>query len=308
VHTKIALILRTLSIMAQTALNKANELRKLINGTGIHIGPGVYDCLGAKIAEKLGFKLVFTSGFGISGSTLGRPDYGFLTATEMLYTVGRIVRSISIPLIADADTGYGNPLNVMRTVSDFVHIGVAGIILEDQQWPKKCGHLDGKRLIGKSEHVEKIRAAIEARGDSGLVIIARTDALAPMGLNHAIERGRAYFEAGADVIFIEAPQTIDQLKDISAAFPDVPLFANMVEGGKTPFLSAPTLEGLGFKLVAYPLSGLFAATAAMTRCLTHLRDHGTTEGVAVDMLDFKRYEELIDLEEFKKIEMRYVDK
>jgi len=261
--------------MPKSNLNKAKSLRELIKRPGIHVGPGVYDCLGAKIVEKLGFELVFTSGFGISGSTLGRPDYGYLTATEMLYTVGRIAQSVTIPLIADIDTGYGNPLNVMRTVSDIVPLGVAGIILEDQQWPKKCGHFDGKRLISKTEHMEKIRAAVEARGDSNLVIIGRTDALAPLGLDDAIERGMAYFEAGADVIFIEAPQSVEELQTIAESLPEAPLFANMVEGGKTPFLPAPELEKLGFKLVAYPLSGLFAAIAATTECLTHLKRHGT---------------------------------
>jgi len=226
----------------------------------------------------------------------------------MLYTVGRIAQSVTIPLIADIDTGYGNPLNVMRTVSDIVPLGVAGIILEDQQWPKKCGHFDGKRLISKTEHMEKIRAAVEARGDSNLVIIGRTDALAPLGLDDAIERGMAYFEAGADVIFIEAPQSVEELQTIAESLPEAPLFANMVEGGKTPFLPAPELEKLGFKLVAYPLSGLFAAIAATTECLTHLKRHGTTAGTSVDMLDFQQYESLIDLEHFKKIEMKYVAK
>ena len=150
--------------MGSESMDNPKRLREIIASPGIHVGPGVYDCLGAKIVEKFGFELVFTSGFGISGSTLGRPDYGYLTATEMLYTVGRIAKSVSIPLIADADTGYGNPLNVMRTVSDIVPLGVAGIILEDQQWPKKCGHFEGKRLIAKAEHVEKIHAAVEARG------------------------------------------------------------------------------------------------------------------------------------------------
>ncbi len=294
--------------MIQVSSNKTKILRELISSPGIHIGPGAYDCLGAKIVEKLGFELVFTSGFGISGSTLGLPDYGYLTASEMLYTVGRIARSVSIPLIADIDTGYGNPLNVMRTASDIVPLGVAGIILEDQQWPKKCGHYDGKRLISKAEHVEKIHAAVEARGDSGLVIIGRTDALAPLGLDEAIERGNAYYEAGADVIFVEAPQSIKELKAIAESLHDVPLFANMVEGGKTPFLPAPELEKMGYKLVAYPLSGLFAATAAITKCLAHLKEHGTSAGAPLDMLDFNKYEELIDLAHFKKIEMKYVAK
>ncbi len=292
--------------MVQDNLGMPGVLRGLINSPGIHIGPGVYDCLGAKIVENLGFDLVFTSGFGISGSTLGRPDYGYLTATEMLYTVGRIAQSVKIPLIADADTGYGNPLNVLRTVSDIVPLGVAGIILEDQQWPKKCGHFDGKRLISKLEHVEKIHAAVEARKDSGLVIIGRTDALAPLGIDNAIERGRAFFEAGADVIFIEAPQSLEDLKIIVESLPDIPLFANMVEGGKTPFLSAPELGKMGYKLVAYPLSGLFAVTAAMTSCLSHLKEHGTSAGAPVEMLDFQKYEELIDLEYFKKLELKYM--
>ena len=294
--------------MIQVSSDKPKALRDIIKSPGIHVGPGVYDCLGAKIVERLGFELVFTSGFGISGSTLGRPDYGYLTATEMLYSVGRIAQSVKIPLIADADTGYGNPLNVMRTVSDIVPLGVAGIILEDQQWPKKCGHFDGKRLISKADHVEKIRAAVEARGESGLVIIGRTDALAPLGLDAAIERGLAYFEAGADVIFIEAPQSIEDLHTIVESLPDIPLFANMVEGGKTPFLAVPELEKLGFKLVAYPLSGLFAAIAAMTSCLTHLKEHGTTTRAPVVMLDFQQYEELINLDYFKRLEMKYAAK
>jgi methylisocitrate lyase len=295
-------------LMGSESMDKPKMLREIIASPGIHVGPGVYDCLGAKIVENLAFELVFTSGFGISGSTLGRPDYGYLTATEMLYTVGRIAKSVSIPLIADADTGYGNPLNVMRTVSDIVPLGVAGIILEDQQWPKKCGHFDGKRLIAKAEHVEKIHAAVEARGDSGLVIIGRTDALALFGLDEAIDRGRAYFEAGADVIFIEAPQSVEDLKAIVESFSDVPLFANMVEGGKTPFLSAPELAQMGYKLVAYPLSGLFSAVAAMTTCLSHLKEHGTSAGAPVEMLDFQKYEKLIDLEHYKGIEMKYVAK
>ena len=294
--------------MGMEDANKPNALRAIIESPGIHVGPGVYDCLGAKIVENLGFELVFTSGFGISGSTLGRPDYGYLTATEMLYTAGRIAKSVSIPLIADADTGYGNPLNVMRTVSDMAPLGVAGIILEDQQWPKKCGHFDGKRLISKSEHVEKIRAAIEARGDSGLVVIGRTDALALLGLDEAIDRGRAYFEAGADVIFIEAPSSVEELKAVVESFPDVPLFANMVEGGKTPFLSANKLAKMGYKLVAYPLSGLFSAVAAMMACMSHLKEYGTSIGSPVDMLDFQEYKKLIDIEYYKGLEMKYAAK
>ncbi len=172
-------------------MTKVYKLLEILKQPGILVLPGVYDCIGAKLTEQLGFSVVFTSGFGISGSTLGRPDYGFLTATEMIWSVGRIAQAVNIPLVADIDTGYGNPLNVIRTVTDVVTMGVAGIILEDQEWPKRCGHFEGKRVIPTEEHVEKIRAAVDSRGDSGLVIIGRTDARAPLGLSEAIRRGRA---------------------------------------------------------------------------------------------------------------------
>jgi methylisocitrate lyase len=285
-------------------MSSGNKLREILERPGIRVLPGVYDCLGAKLAEQLGFEVVFTSGFGISASTLGRPDYGFLTATEMLYSVGRIAESVSVPLVADLDTGYGNPLNVIRTVTDAVKLGVAGVILEDQEWPKRCGHYEGKRVIPIAEHVEKIRAAVQARGDSGLVIIARTDARAPLGLDEAIARGRAYYEAGADIVFIEAPQSVEEMKALASAFPGVPLFANMVEGGKTPSLSGSQLEQLGFKIVVYPLSGLFAATFAMTACLRHLKEEGTTAGFE-DLVNFKQFEQIIDVPKYRQIEQQF---
>jgi methylisocitrate lyase len=280
------------------------KLREILRQPGILVLPGVYDCIGAKLTEQLGFEVVFTSGFGISGSTLGRPDYGFLTATEMLWSVGRIAQSVSIPLVADVDTGYGNPLNVIRTVTDVVSMGVAGIILEDQEWPKKCGHFEGKRVISMEEHVEKIRAAVHARGDSGLIIIARTDARAPLGLGEAIRRGQAYFEAGADVVFVEAPQSADELKEIARAFPNVPLFANMIEGGKTPSLSARELEEFGFKIVVFPLSGLFSATKAMEACFRYLKEHGTTAGFE-ETLSFKEFEKLIEVPRYRELEEKF---
>lgn len=282
-------------------MSQTHKLRQLLQQPGILVLPGVYDCLSAKLAEQIGFELVFTSGFGISGSTLGKPDYGLLTATEMLSSVGRIAESISIPLVADIDTGYGNPLNVIRTVTDAIRLGVAGIILEDQEWPKKCGHFAGKRVISAEEHIQKIRAAIHARGDSGLVIIARTDARATLGLEEAIRRGQAYFAAGADVVFIEAPQSVTDLRAIASGLPNVPLFANMIEGGRTPLLSKKELEELGFKIVVYPLSGLFAATKAMMTCLAHLRENGTTAGFN-DLVSFQEFEQIINVPGYRKLE------
>ncbi len=285
-------------------MSPGQKLRQILEQPGILVLPGVYDCIGAKIVEQIGFSAVFTSGFGISGSTLGRPDYGFLTATEMLYTVRRITESVNIPLVADIDTGYGNPLNVIRTVTDIVNMGVAGIILEDQEWPKKCGHFEGKRVIPMTEHVEKIKAAVHARDDSGLVIIARTDARAPLGLDEAIKRGRACAEAGADVVFIEAPQSVEDLQAIATAFEDVYLFANMIEGGKTPVLSRDELAEIGFKIVVYPLSGLFSATKAMINCYRQLFEHGTTTGLT-DIVSFQDFEDIIEVPKYRELEQKF---
>ena len=280
------------------------KLRAVLSGEGVLVLPGVHDCISARLAEAAGFEAAFTSGFGISASTLGRPDFGFLTATEMLASVSRIVSSVKIPVVADIDTGYGNPLNVIRTVEDVVLAGAAGIILEDQEWPKKCGHFEGKRVISAEEHAEKIRAAVEARGSSELVIIGRTDARAVNGIEDAIRRGRIYYESGADVVFIEAPQSVEELREIAAAFPDAPLFANMVEGGRTPLLSAAELGELGFKIVVFPLSGLFSATKAMERCLTYLRKNGSTYGYS-DMLTFKEFEAVVDVPGYRALEKKF---
>lgn len=282
-------------------MRAAKDLRRLLEEPGIIVLPGVYDCIGARLIERLGFEVVFTSGFGISGSALGRPDFGLMTATEMLYSVGRIAQSVSIPLVADIDTGYGNPLNVIRTIEDVVRLGIAGVILEDQEWPKKCGHFEGKRVIAMEDHVQKIRAAVHARGDSGLVIIARTDARAPLGFDEAIKRGKAYYEAGADVVFIEAPESGDELKAITDAFPGVPLFANMIEGGRTPLLSAGELEAMGFKIVVFPLAGLFCATQAMASCFRYLKEHGTTVGFPCEF-GLKEFEEIIGVPEQRHLE------
>ncbi len=287
-------------------MNKCNLLRKRLAEPGIILSPGVYDCLSAKIAERTGFQVLFASGFGISGSVLGYPDYGLLTATEMLDAAGNISKSVDIPLIADIDTGYGNPINVVRTVNDVVDLGIAGVILEDQEWPKKCGHLEGKRIISMEEHVEKIRAARFASGESGLVIVARTDARAELGLEEAIRRGKAYYEAGADVIFIEAPQTMEELKEIPSALPDVPLLANMIEGGKTPCLSAQDLEILGFKLGVFALSGLFAATKAIEDCFRFLKENGTTSGFE-NTSSFQDYKEIINIKKYQEQEEKFND-
>ena len=286
-------------------MNKSDVLRKKLSEPGIILSPGVYDCISAKIAERTGFEVIFTSGFGISGSVLGYPDYGLLTATEMLNAAGHISKSVDMPVISDIDTGYGNPLNVVRTIREVIDLGIAGVILEDQEWPKKCGHLEGKRIIPMEEHVEKIRAARFASGESGLVIVARTDARADLGLSEAIRRGKAYYEAGADIIFIEAPQTKEELKEIPSALPDVPLLANMIEGGKTPCLSARELEEPGFKMGVFALSGLFAATRAIEDCFRFLKENGTTSGFE-NISSFTDYKEIIDIKKFQELEGKFI--
>ncbi len=281
-----------------------NKLRTMLNHPGIKSAPAVYDCIGAMAAEQAGFDYIFTSGFGIAASLLGKPDFGYLTASEMIGVARRIAGSVSIPLIADMDTGYGNPLNVIRTVEEIVNSNIAGIILEDQEWPKKCGHFEGKRIISTSEQVEKIKAAVYARSSSNLVIVGRTDARAIEGLKGAIERGERYIDAGVDVLFIEAPQSRDELKKVARHFEGVPLLANIIEGGKTPNLSVKELEEMGYKLVAFALSGLFSASQAIIECFNSLREDGSTRNVNKE-LSFEGFKDVIRMEKHIELEKRF---
>ncbi|WP_367154529.1 oxaloacetate decarboxylase [Methylomonas sp. HYX-M1] len=282
----------------------SNRLRAMLEQPGIQAAPAVYDCIGAMAAQQAGFNFIFSSGFGIAASLLGKPDFGYLTAGEMIDAAKRIAASVPIPLIADMDTGYGNPLNVVRTVEEICQTRVAGIILEDQEWPKKCGHFDGKRIVSSEEQVEKIRAAAYARADSGLVIVARTDARAIEGLEGAIRRGERYLAAGADVLFVEAPQSREELAQVARHFQGVALMANIIEGGKTPNLSVTELEAMGYKLVAFALSGLFSATQAVLDCFATLKADGSTQNVN-STLSFEAYKEVIRLSEHEHLENRF---
>jgi methylisocitrate lyase len=279
-------------------------LRALIEEPGIKAAPAVYDCLGAMVAEQSGFEFIFTSGFGISASLLGKLDMGYLTAGEMIDAARRIANSVAIPVIADMDTGYGNPLNVIRTVQEIAASKIAGIILEDQEWPKKCGHFEGKRVIPVQEQVEKIRAAVYARGESNLVIVGRTDARAIEGLQGAIARAERYLDAGADVLFIEAPQSRDELTEIARHFAGVPLFANIIEGGKTPNLSVQELEEMGYKLAAFALSGLFSVTHALKDCFGQLRQDSSTENINQN-LSFEQFKEVINIDKHIELERKF---
>jgi methylisocitrate lyase len=284
---------------------RSTTLRRMLAGPEIVVLPGAYDALSARLAERAGFSAMFTTGFGFSASVLGQPDFGLLTMSETMERVRHVVDAVSVPVVADMDTGYGNPLNTRRTVRECVAAGAAGIILEDQEWPKKCGHFEGKKVIPAEDHAAKLRAAIDARGDDDLIIIARTDARAPLGLDEAIRRGRMYRDAGADVVFVEAPQSIDELRAVKAAIPDAPLFANMVEGGKTPLLTYQELQELGYKMVVYPLSALFAATRAIAAVYEELHRTKTTAGVRDRLVDFHEFEQIVGVPELRALEERY---
>jgi len=206
-----------------------SNLRKLLDNSKPLVVPGVYDAIGAKIAQMAGFEAMFQTGYGTSATLLGLPDYGFIGATETIGNARRICRAVSVPVIVDADTGYGNPLSVWKLVTELESAGAAGIFLEDQKWPKRCGHMSGKEVIPKAEYSEKLKAALDARKSKDFIIVARTDARAPEGLDAAIERGRQYKKIGADAIFIEAPKSIVEMKKIGRSI-KAPLVANMIEG------------------------------------------------------------------------------
>ena len=285
-------------------MSRAATLRKRLDGPEIIVMPGAYDVLTAVLVERAGFDTVFTTGFGASASMLGVPDIGLLTMPEAVDLARRVTNAVNIPLVADMDTGYGNPLNVIRTVEQCMAADVGGIILEDQEWPKKCGHFEGKRVIPLEDHVQKIRAAVDARSGHDLVLIARTDARAPLGMEEAVRRGRAYRDAGADVVFIEAPRSMVDLETIVRAFPDAPLFANMIEGGVTPFLSYQELQEIGFKMVVYPLSSLFTTANAVARMLGVLRETGTTAGFD-HKVSFEEFEAIVDTPKYRAMESEY---
>jgi methylisocitrate lyase len=281
----------------------AQRIRDLVANDTI-LMPGVYDALTARIAARVGFDIVFISGYSVSAARLGEPDFGFLTQTEMADTARAVCRVSSAPVIVDADTGYGNALNVMRTVRDLQEAGAAGVFLEDQVWPKKCGHMAGKRVVETAEHVAKIRAAVDARGERDLFVVARTDARQPLGLEAAIERCLAYKEAGADALFVEAPQSIEELERVAQALPG-PLVANMIERGATPQLMRGELRELGYALIVCPLAALFAAARAVQDVLTELRERETTAAAIDRMLTFDDFNALVGLADRYADEARF---
>jgi len=280
------------------------KVHPLIKQMQVMLVAGVYDCLSARLAERAGFSSVVVTGYGVAASYLGEPDFGLLTQTEILDVARRVRRAVKIPVIVDGDTGHGGALNVMRLVSELVDMKCNGVLLEDQTWPKRCGHMRDKNVVPMEEHVEKIHAAREAAGDAPFFITARTDALTPLGLDEAIRRGIAYKEAGANLIFVEAPETVAQLERIAAEIPGGKVI-NMIEGGKTPILPLEKVHELGFFSVGYVLTGLFAAARAMADAYEHILEHGTSTAITDKLMGFGELTSLLGLEQKYELDTKF---
>lgn len=277
------------------------KLRQLLQEPGIIMAPGAYDCLTARIIEQAGFPAVYMTGAGTSVARLGFPDLALATMTEMTANAADIAASVSLPVIADADTGYGGVLNVRRTVRRYEQAGVAAIHIEDQEFPKRCGHLDNKRVIPAEDMVPKIRAAVEARTDEDFLIIIRTDALAVTGWEDTMDRCQRYIEAGADALFVEALRTPEEAQRAVECLP-VPLLYNFVETGKSPLIPARELEQMGFKLVIFPVSALLTVTGVLGKLMRELKDKGTTAGMIDQMVSLEDCFNLVGLPEMLSID------
>ncbi len=268
--------------------------------------PGVYDALTCRIATRAGFDVLFVSGYSVSASRLGMPDYGYLTQTEIADAAASICRNTDAPVIVDADTGYGNPLNTIRTARLLEQAGAAGIFLEDQVWPKKCGHFAGKQVVERWDWLSKLQAVVDLRSEGvDLFLVARTDALAVLGIDEAITRACMARDLGADAVFVEAPRTIEDLELVAAKVEGVVRVANMIEGGRTPLLSAAELHDLGYDLIVTPLAALFAAARAVENALGILRSETTLRDHLDLLVTFGDFEPVVDLEAHKKLEEHY---
>jgi methylisocitrate lyase len=283
---------------------KAQLIRQSLAQHEQLIMPGVYDALSAKIAARAGFEVIFITGYSLSATILGEPDFGLLTQTEVVGAAQRICSVVDTPVIVDADTGYGNAINVMRTVQDLIRAGAGGMFLEDQVWPKRCGHMKGKQVIPLDEQLKKLNAAIEARGEDDFFIVARTDSRQALGLEEAIRRGIAFKQAGADAVFIEAPESKEEMKEISRNVTG-PLVANMLERGVTPLMGPKELKELGFQLVVWPLAPLYSAAKSLTEVYATLRRDGSTIGILDRLMPFDDFNSIVGLNEKYDLDAKY---
>lgn len=282
----------------------AQRIRDLLREDRPLVLGGVYDGLSTLVANAAGFELLFVGGFSVAATQLGLPDFGYLTQTEIADAARRICRLTTLPVLVDADTGYGNALNVIRTVELYQNAGAAGMFLEDQVWPKRCGHMQGKQVVERAEWLAKLRAVLHARGERDLFLVARTDARGAIGLDEAIARGQAARDLGVDAVFVEAPESVADFERIAAAIPG-PKVANMVEGGKTPLLTPAELHALGFDLIVNPVAGLLAATRALQETYARLRRDGTLRDHTDELLSFDELNEILGLERHYATEAKF---
>ena len=282
-------------------MEKAKLVRRHLTEKGQLVMPGV---LSAKIASRAGFEVIFITGYSLSATLLGEPDFGLLTQTEVVNAAQRICSVIDTPVIVDADTGYGNAINVIRTVQDLIRAGAAGMFLEDQVWPKRCGHMKGKQVIPVDEQLKKLRAAIEARSDHDFYIVARTDSRQALGLTEAIARGIAFKQAGADAVFVEAPESKEEMKEIARQVPG-PLVANMLERGVTPLMGPQELHELGFDLIVWPLAPLYSVAKSLTEVYSTLRVDGSTTKILDRLMPFDEFNEIVGLKEKYSLDEKY---
>jgi len=285
-------------------MDKAKLVRRYLSEKGQLVMPGVFDALSAKIAARAGFEVIFITGYSLSATLLGEPDFGLLTQTEVVTAAQRICSVVNTPVIVDADTGYGNAINVIRTVHDLIRAGAAGMFLEDQVWPKRCGHMKGKQVIPLDEQLKKLRAAIEARSDHDFYIVARTDSRQALGLTEAIARGIAFKEAGADAVFVEAPENKGEMKEIASHVPG-PLVANMLERGVTPLMDPQELKELGFDLIVWPLAPLYSIAKSLSDVYATLRRDGSTTKILDRLMPFDDFNEIVGLEEKYSQDQKY---
>ena len=285
-------------------MEKAELVHRFLKEKGQLVMPGVYDALSAKIASRTGFEVIFITGYSLAATLLGEPDFGLLTQTEVVAAAQRICSVVDTPVIVDADTGYGNALNVIRTVRDLRRAGAAGIFLEDQVWPKRCGHMKGKQVIPHDEQLKKLTAAIEAKDGRPFFIVARTDSRQSLGLNEAITRGTAFKEAGADAVFIEAPESKEEMKEIARHVPG-PLVANMLERGVTPLMGPLELKDLGFELIVWPLAPLYGVAQSLTDIYGTLRLQGSTLAILDRLMPFHQFNDIVGLDEKYALDAKY---
>jgi len=285
-------------------MKMTSQFKKYILEDSILIMPGAHDALTARIIEQAGFKALTIGGYASSAALLGRPDLSFLTLTEMADCIRRVVDAVNIPVFTDGDTGHGGVLNVRRTVREIEKSGAAGMFIEDQVFPKRCGHMLDKQVIATDEMIAKVKAAVDARIDDDFVMMARTDALAVNGLDDAIERANLFRQAGADTIFVEAPTTVEQMRIITAQV-DAPTLANNIEGGKSPLLTAAELEEIGYNTVVFPVAATYTVAKAVGDLMAEIAATGTTAGFSNQMVSFDTFNQLVDLDRLRAMERSY---